>query len=165
MPGPMWDENSAALLSIGLRIAAVIRQCQEDLGESGLSEVDLDLFDQHVERQRAHGWVTDPTAYRNMQEINGFDQAKSRSQVIRALLKIPVNGVAMYPRSVQTEGQDEVMVKAILSYLKEKTDDLEKEKAKFHRGQVEYDLVAEQLAFASDLTGHISRLRSEVIDD
>ncbi len=103
------DPNAMILGGVAIRIAAAIRQFQEDLNGFGLTDDDLKEFEEYVERQRGIGWVFDPTGYRNMQEVNGFDEAKSRSQLIRALLKMSVRGETMYPRNRPevAEGENE----------------------------------------------------------
>lgn len=73
---------------IGIQIGACIQQIIEMVQQSGLTQEDLNKFEQYVNRQESIGAIFDPTAYREMLQTNGFEESKKRTALIRSALAL-----------------------------------------------------------------------------
>ncbi len=108
----LLKESPKSALAVSQAVALVIRTAQQAIEQTGLTEDDLKVFFQEVERTNALQPLLDPTAWMR----GGHDQineSRARGELVRRILKLPTRGVGLLDAGVFTAsfgGDGEVKV-------------------------------------------------------
>lgn len=78
----------ADIQAVGEKIGRAIQAIIELVRDEGITEEELSAFMQYLGEQQALGPLLDPTAYRELQNIDGIDEAKKRVAFLRSALAL-----------------------------------------------------------------------------